>query len=202
MRRVVFALSLLVLVQLPLGAAAPFAAGDLAAQPAPQLAITFAGRPTFKEGSDRAYFVWSDGNDWHVRWTTLGQTQTFTGTVRALGGEIKDLKRIDVDAELKVVRPGRPARVVRGPAGRLRVAPGRGAVVTSRTNDHITQVDDQLIRWNTRTDDDIDGIDFEVDDVRTLTFDLKINGDSRPLSVDVGRNNVHPADNPFVVRIR
>jgi hypothetical protein len=79
---------------------------------------------------------------------------------------------------------------------------GRGPVVASRTNDHITHVDDQLIRWNTRTDDDIDGFDFKADDVRALTFDLKINGDSRPLSVEVGRNNVHPADNPFTVRIR
>ena len=56
--------------------------------------------------------------------------------------------------------------------------------------------------WNTRTDDDIDGFDFKTDDVRALTFDLKINGDSRPLAVEVGRNNVHPGDNPFTVRIR
>ncbi len=128
--------------------------------------------------------------------------QTFTGSVRATGGKLDDLKRIDVDAELKVVRPGRPARVVRGPAGRVRVAPGRGPVVAARTNDHITHVDDQVIRWNTRTDDDIDGFDFKVEDVRALVFDLKISGDSRPLSVEVGRRNVHPADNPFTVRIR
>ena len=194
MHRILLATPLVALTLLP---AAPTAA------PVPQQPpAAFEVRPECKEGSDRSYFVWNEGKEWHIRWTTLGQMQTFTGSVRALGGELKDLKRIDVDAELRVVRPGRPARVVRGPAGRLRVAPGRGPVVASRTNDHITQVDDQLIRWNTRTDDDIDGIRFEVDDVRALTFDLKINGDSRPLSVEIGRRNVHPGDNPFTVRLR
>jgi hypothetical protein len=84
----------------------------------------------------------------------------------------------------------------------VRVAPGRGAVVASRTNDHITQIDDHLIRWNTRTDDDIDGIDFETRGAEALTFDLKINGDSRPISVEIGRKNLHPNDNPFTVRLR
>ena len=173
-----------------------------ATAPAPQALPAFEGRPTFKEGSDLSYFVWRDGNTWNIRWTTLGQTRTFTGTVRAVGGKLKDLDRIDVDAERRIVAPGRPARVVRGPRGRVtRVVPGRGPVVATSTNDHITLVDDQLIRWNTRTDDDIDGIKFKADDVRTLTFDLKINGDSRPLSVEIGRGNVHPTDNPFTVRL-
>lgn len=194
MRRVFVILPLLVLALAPAPTAAP--------APLAQAPAAFEGRPKFKEGSDRSYFVWNDGEDWHIRWTTLGQMQTFTGSVRAMGGTLDDLKRVDVDAELKVVRPGRPARVVRGPAGRLRVAPGRGAVVASRTNDHITQVDDQLIRWNTRTDDDIDGIDFEAKDARALTFDLKINGDSRPLAVEIGRNNVTPPNNPFTVRLK
>lgn len=193
MRRVFVSLPLLMLALLPVTTTAT---GPLAQAPA-----AFEGRPQFKEGSDRSYFVWNDGDDWHIRWTTLGQMQTFTGSVRAMGGKLDDLKRIDVDSELKVVRPGRPARVVRGPAGRVRVAPGRGAVVTSRTNDHITMVDDHLIRWNTRTDDDIDGIDFEAKDVRALTFDLKIAGDSRPMAVEIGRKNVTPPSNPFTVRL-
>lgn len=115
MRCVIFALPLLTLALLPVG--------TLATTPVGQAPAAFEGRPTFKEGSDRSYFVWSDGNEWNVRWTTLGQMQTFTGSIRAMGGKLQDLKRIDVDAELKVVRPGRPARVVRGPAGRVRVAP-------------------------------------------------------------------------------
>jgi hypothetical protein len=163
----------------------------------------FNGRPEFKEGSDLSYFVWRDGDTWHVRWTTLGQERVFTGTVRATDGKLDDLKRIDVDAELKVIRPGRPARVVRGPAGRVRgVAPGRAPVVASKTDDHITKVDNRLIRWNTRTNADIDGFSFKADDVAALTFDLNIAGQSRPRSVEIGRNSAHPDNNPFTVRLR
>jgi len=171
----------------------------LAAQGLP----AFNGRPEFREGSDLSYFVWRDGNTWHVRWTTLGQQRVFTGVVRATGGKIDDLKRVDVDAELKVIRPGRPARLVRGPAGRVRgVAPGRPAVVATKTEDHITKVDDHLIRWNARAADDIDGFSFKADDVAALTFDLNIAGESRPRSVEIGRNNTHPENNPFTVRLR
>jgi hypothetical protein len=161
------------------------------------------GRPTFKEGSDLSYFVWRDGNTWHVRWTSMERERTFTGTVRATGGKLQDFKRIDVDEELKIVRPGRPARVVRGPGGRVRgVAPGRGPVVAGKTEDHIQKVDDRLIRWSAKADDDIDGFSFKVDDVAALTFDLNIAGRSRPAGVEIGRNNTHPEKNPFTVRLR
>jgi hypothetical protein len=187
----------LALVLVPLLPAVPVAARS------PQGLAAFEGRPQFKEGSDRSYFVWLDGDTWHVRWTTLGTMRIFTGNVRAAGGTLRDLKRIDVDAELRVIRPGRPARVVRGPAGRVRgVAPGRRPVVAAKDEDHITKVDDRLIRWNARTDADIDGFDFNADDVVALTFELSIQGASRPQAVEVGRNNVHPAGNPFTVRIR
>ncbi|MEO7191886.1 MAG: hypothetical protein ABI051_12595 [Vicinamibacterales bacterium] len=189
----VFAALLICAVSVPLSAVPP----------AVQAPAPFDGRPTFKEGSDRSYFVWRDGDKWHVRWTTMGTERVFTGTVRSTGGQLDDLKRIDVDSELKVIRPGRPARVVRGPAGRVRgVAPGRGPVVASKTEDHIQKVDDHLIRWTTRTDDDIDGFDFKAGDVRALTFDLKIQGQARPQSVEIGKSNRTPESNPFTVRLR
>lgn len=187
---------------IPVLAAAVVLPLTLRAAPMLQSPAAFEGRPTFKENSDRSYFVWSDGDKWHVRWTTLGETRSFTGAVRGVGGELKDLKRIDVETEVAVIRPGRPPHVVRGPAGRVRgVAPGRAPVVATRVEDAITRVDDHLIRWNARTDD-IDGFDFKVDDVRELTFDLKIDGNSRALAVEIGRNNAHPTDNPFTVRLR
>jgi len=173
------------------------------AAPSAQGPAAFEGRPQFKEGSDRSYFVWRDGDTWHVRWTTTGTARSFTGTVRASGGELKDLKRIDVDSELRVIRSGRPARVVRGPAGRVRgVAPGRAPVVVGKNEDHITKVDDHLIRWDARTNADIDGFDFKAEGAAALTFDLNIQGESRPLGVEIGRNNVHPEGNPFTVRVR
>lgn len=163
----------------------------------------FDGRPAFSDGSELSYFVWRDGNSWHLRWTTLGAPRIFTGTVRATGGTLESLDRVDVETELKVIRPGRPARVVRGPRGRVRgVAPGRAPIVASTTEDHITKVDDHLIRWNTEAAGDIDGFNFKVDGVDALTFDLNIAGMSKPRSVEIGRNNVHPESNPFTVRLR
>jgi hypothetical protein len=191
------------LLALPLLAlfAVPVTTGAVRLEDAQGLAA-YEGRPAFKEGSDLSYFVWRDGNSWHVRWTSLARERVFTGTVRATGGKLEDLKRIDVDEELKIVRLGPPARVVRGPGGRVRgVAPGRGPVVASKTEDHIQKVDDRVIRWNATADDDIDGFSFKVDGVSALAFDLNIAGRSRPLGVEIGRNNIHPEKNPFIVRL-
>jgi hypothetical protein len=163
----------------------------------------FDGRPAFEEGQERSYYVWRDGRKWHVRWTTMGALRHFTGTVSATGGDLDDLKRIDVETERRVIAAGRPSRVVRGPRGRVRVAPGRGPVVASRDQDHVTREGDRLIRFSARTDADIDGFDFEIDDeVRELQFTLRIEGETRAADVEVGRHNRHPAANPFVVRLR
>lgn len=173
----------------------------------PVLAIdraAFDGKPAFKEGDSYGYYLWKDGDTWKVRWTTFGANRHFTGSVHAEGGEVYDLKRIDVDEERRVIAPGRPARVVRGPRGRVvGVRPGRGAVVAERTEDHITKEDANTIRYATRTDDDIDGFDFKVrGGTDRLRFVLQIDGASRAVDVHIGRNNVHPAEDPFVVPFR
>ena len=176
-------------------------AGGLAGTAAKPAADIYDGRPAFKEGSDRAYFVWRDGDRWHVRWTTRGEAHQFTGTVRAGGGSLEGLKRIDLDAELRVIRPGAPAHVVRGPAGRVRgVAPGRPAVVGGTSQDKVDRAGDHLIRWTTRTSADIDGFDFTASHTSSLQFDLKIDGVSRPVDIELGRGNAHPAQNPFTVK--
>ncbi len=59
----------------------------------------FEGRPAFAEGADLGYYLWKDGDNWHVRWTTRGQMRRFTGFVEATGGKLKSLKRIDVEKE-------------------------------------------------------------------------------------------------------
>ena len=167
-----------------------------------QALAQYQGRPAFEEGGGRGYFVWRDGDTWHVRWTTQGPSHQFTGTVQAAGGTIESLKRVDLDEELRVVRPGAPAHFVRGPFNRLRgVAPGRPAVVTTRTTDHVDKIDDHLIRWTTITGSDIDGFDFKAKGAERLTFDLKIDGVSRAMDVEVGKDNAHPSANPFNVRI-
>jgi len=71
----------------------------------------FVGRPAFAEGADLGYFLWKDGNKWHVRWTTKGLMRTFSGYVEATGGKLKSQKRIDVEEERRVVSQGRAPRV-------------------------------------------------------------------------------------------
>jgi hypothetical protein len=167
-------------------------------------AARFDGRPTFHDGKALGYFIWKDGDTWKLRWTTFGAEHRFNGRVVVEGGEIQSFKRIDVDEERKVVVPGRAPRVVRGPRGRVRdVRGGRAPVVASRDEDRIEQEDERTVRFLTRTDDDLDGLDVKVTNAsRLLRFFLEIDGKPRPAEVEVGRDNFKPNEHPVVVRIR
>jgi hypothetical protein len=173
----------------------------LLAETAPE---RFDGRPKFSEGKALGYFIWRDGDSWKLRWTTFGAEHRFTGRITIEGGQFTSMKRIDVDTERKVIRPGRAPHVVRGPRGRVRgVAPGRGAVVAKREEDHIEQETEHLIRFATHTDDDLDGVDFKVSDrPAIIRFVLEIDGRPRPAEVEVGRANFLPNENPLTVRFR
>ena len=166
-------------------------------------AARFDGRPAFTEGSDRGYFVWRDGDTWHVRWTTQGAQRRFTGSVTAEGGELKSLKRIDVEEERRVLAPGRPGHMWRGPHGRWHMTPGSGPVVAERKQDKIEKDGDQRIFWISRTNADIDGFDFKVGrNVTRLRFALQVDGESRPGQVETGGGNASPEHNPFGVDLR
>ena len=168
-------------------------------------AARFDGRPAFGEGIDLGYYLWRDGDDtWHLRWTTMGQQRRFTGAVTSEGGELKNLKRIDVEKERKVIYPGRAPHVVRGPAGRVRgVQGGRPAVVATKEQDHIEKDGDQRIVFAALTDNDIDGFDFTVDkDVTVLRFVLNIDGQPRPGAVEIGAGNTKPGRLPLFVNLR
>jgi hypothetical protein len=164
----------------------------------------FDGRPEFKEGKALGYFVWRDGDTWKLRWTTFGAEHRFSGRVSVEGGVFTSFKRVDADVERKVIAPGRPARVVRGPRGRVRaVTPGKGAVVATRDEDRLEQETERLIRFTTRTDDDIDGLDFKVGPAADrLTFVLEIEGKPVPGEVEVGRTNFQPKEHPLIVTLR
>jgi hypothetical protein len=160
------------------------------------------GKPTFSEGKALGYFVWKDGDKWKLRWTTFGAAHRFEGRVVVIGGTIESFKRIDVDEERRVIAPGRAPRVVRGPRGRVRGVAGRPAVVATRDEDRIEQEDERTIRFNTRTDDDIDGLDFKVDGTpRELRFILMIDGKPRPAEVEIGKDNFKPNAHPLVIRL-
>jgi hypothetical protein len=167
-------------------------------------AATFDGKPEFKEGKALGYFIWRDGETWKIRWTTFGAAHKFTGRVVAEGGEISSFKRIDVDTERKVIRPGHAGQVVRGPRGRVvGVRPGQRAVVAEKTMDKIEQQSETIVQWLTNTDDDLDGVDIKVTSSTTaLRFNLMIDEKARPEEVEVGKNNVKPGVNPIRVLIK
>ncbi len=168
------------------------------------LAARFDGRPEFKEGKAYGYFIWRDGDTWKVRWTTFGAEHRFNGRIMLEGGEIKSFKRIDVDEERKVIRAGSAPRAIRGPAGRVRgVRPGRAPVVAERAEDKMEQEDERTLIWLTKTNDDIDGIDFKVTDPTVvIRFNLQIDGEAKPAEVEVGKENFKPNENPVRARLK
>jgi hypothetical protein len=164
----------------------------------------FLGQPKFSEGKALGYFLWKDGDTWKLRWVTFGSQHRFSGRIHLDGGAIQSMKRVDVDTERKLISPGRPGQVVRGPRGRIvgRVG-GRAPVVASRDEDRIEQETEQLIRFFTLTDNDVDGLEFKVTDAtERLRFVLEIDGKPRPAEVEVGKDNFKPNEHPLVVRLR
>src|SRR5262245_34092696 len=135
-------------------AAGPLAAGD------PRWVE---GRPVVSEGQERGYYLWRDGDGWHVRWTTAGGAHRVTGSGVAEGGELESLKRVDPEEEARIVRTGRPTRVVYGPHGHAHVRPGRGPVVAERNEDRISKDGDRRIVWTSRNTGDIDGFNFKAE---------------------------------------
>jgi len=164
----------------------------------------FEGQPKFSDGKALGYFVWKDGDTWKLRWMTFGSEHRFSGRIHVDGGTIESLKRIDVDTERKVIAPGRPGRIVRGPRGRVRGrVGGRAPVVASREEDRIEQETEHLIRFITRTNEDVDGVNFKVaGNAEVLRFVLEIDGEPRPAEVEVGKGNFKPNENPLVVRLK
>ena len=72
----------------------------------------FEGKPAFAEGEGRGYYVWRDGNTWHLRWTTFGATHQFTGSVIAEGGKIESLKLARTELNRQLEAATHPARKI------------------------------------------------------------------------------------------
>jgi hypothetical protein len=163
----------------------------------------FEGRPTFSEGTDLGYYIWKEGDKWKVRWTTRGPMRRFTGSVVAEGGELHDLKRIDLESERHVLYPGRAPNVWVGPHGRTHVGGGRAPVVVEHKEDIIKKDGDKTIVFAAKTRNDLDGFDFKPDKkVRSLRFVPEIEGRQMPMRVEVGKNNQKLKTLPFEVRIQ
>ena len=162
----------------------------------------FNGKPTFSESTELGYYVWRDGQRWHVRWTTKGTTRHFSGSVAAEGGVLKSLKRIGVETQSQVLVPGRTPTVVVGPRGRAHVRTGRAPVVATRQEDKIERDGDSRIVFSAKTEDDTDGFDFGVSDkVKTLRFVLEVGGKQMPQRIEIGETNQKPDSTPVVVQL-
>ena len=163
----------------------------------------FEGRPTFSEGAELGYYIWREGDKWKVRWTTMGPLRRFNGTVVAEGGDLHDLKRIELEEERRVLYPGRAPNVWVGPRGRTHVGGGRAPVVVERKQDVIKKEGDRTIVFAAKTANDIDGFDFKVDKkVTALRFVMDIDGRKVPQRVEVGKNNQKLTSLPFEVRLQ
>jgi hypothetical protein len=163
----------------------------------------FEGKPKFEQGEALGYFVWKEGDTWKVRWTTFGKMRNFKGRVTAEGGDIKSLKRIDVESERRIINPGYEPQVVVGRRGGVRVIGGRSPVVVERTQDKIEKESDRMIRFTALTDDDIDGFDFKVaKETRELKFSLLLDGVAQVNIIKIGPDARIPSSNPFVVVLK
>lgn len=92
---------------------------------------------------------------------------------------------------------------MRGPRGRLHTATRPTTAVVTREQDTVEKDGDRTIRFRARTAADIDGFDFDVDEnVTALRFVLEIDGQTRAVDVEVGRNNAKAGGNPFTVPLR
>ena len=121
------------------------------------------------EGGSARYFLWYDSQGWHVR-TTAPRVRRFKGTISVDGGTIASA----VPAGLKEKQ-------------KLKDAYRVGA-------------DRKQLNFEFVTGSAADGFDFRIEgDEAELSFDLTIEGQSRPRAVFIGRDQGHPAKIPFTL---
>ncbi|MFA4844227.1 MAG: FlgD immunoglobulin-like domain containing protein [Candidatus Margulisiibacteriota bacterium] len=58
------------------------------------LGAPFIGKPDYKAGTDLGYFIWSDDDGYHLRWSADGNNHKFTGSIVLVGsGSYTDIKQ-------------------------------------------------------------------------------------------------------------
>lgn len=164
-----------------------------------QTPVSLAGRPTFSQNDVPAYYIWRDGDHWHVRWSSFSWARNFAGSILADSSSLTNLRKVDPFSELGVMYPMRQ-KLLRVVLDKDHPA-GFGPVESS--NRDIRMKGKQTIRFSSRTEDSVDGFDFTTEDgVQTLTFDLKIEGKPAVGIVYVGSGNSTPDSLPLVVSLK
>lgn len=147
----------------------------------PATEIEAIGEPsTYRRPADGAiWFVWRTGDEWHVHTKTKSAKHEFKGKITIQGGRIT-----------KVSDFGGNETKAKKKKGVTRAADDVG-----RVNDAKNQID-----FTFHTAGKEDGFTFTVDKkVKTVTFDLKIDGNHRKDQVRIGAKDVHPSKVPFVI---
>jgi hypothetical protein len=160
----------------------------------------YEGRPAYKESDAGGYYVWHNGNNWHVRWIAVDRPRDFRGSVVAEGGALRDLRQANASGEVRDLPWLR---------GNVTVTVGRansntqmtGMAPTDRAN--IRNDGKSKIVFDVRTENNIGGFDFSpADGATTLKIDLQVDGKSTPNRVRIGGGGQQPDLLPLVVAIK
>jgi hypothetical protein len=93
--------------------------------------VYWRGKPAFAAGEAKGYYIWADGDGWHIRWTTKGKKHTFSGSVWC-DGAVTYFTAVSREKKDYIKKTGRnrfrfDTVVAGGKDGvDFRVAPGRG----------------------------------------------------------------------------
>jgi hypothetical protein len=122
------------------------------------------------------YFLWRDGDVWHLRTKTRKLARQFSGTVKVRGGTLK----------------------LQDHAGLERNRKRRRVVDIGRVNDLNNKID-----FKFRTMGREDGFDFKVSKTATaVEFDLKLDGYEHRGNIRIGRAGQSPGQAIFSLRAR
>jgi hypothetical protein len=136
-----------------------------AAEPDPR------GKPEgMKAGDTVRWYVWHDGDGWHVRTTTKKALHEFTGTMRVINGQVTgvNLAKIENAGATK---------------DWWRLSEGN-----------------KVVTLDLRTDGGMDGFDFQVGDkANQIEFTLFIDGKEKKDLIFVGKNAANPSAANFVL---
>src|SRR5205823_1793951 len=127
--------------------------------------------PDLHSGNHFAYWVWKeDDGTWHLRTTAARQGHRFQGRIHpADAGSIQALAGVGLQA---------PSR--------------------RRKGDQLGMVDNDVV-FDFTTHENLDGLDFQLVGNPCLEFDLRIDGDSDPGKVFLGRNKARPEKAHFTL---
>ena len=160
----------------------------------------YEGRPAYKESDAGGYYVWHNGNNWHVRWIAVDRPGDFRGSVVAEGGALRDLRQANASVEVRDLpwlRRNLTTAVGRANSNMSMT----GMPATDRAN--IRNDGKSKIAFDVRTENNINGFDFSPEDgVTSLRMDLQVDRKSAANRVRIGKESQSPDALPLTVALK